>query len=250
MRFKDKVVIVTGGNSGIGKAAAIAFAKEGAKVMIADLSEKIGDDLVEEIEKAGGEASFIRVNVADFEDVERMYTETEHRIGAVDIMVNCAGILGPRMRTDKYTLEAFDKVIDVNVKGVWYCMKVALGSFIERKKGVIVNIASIAGSVAMAGHIAYSASKHAVLGLTKTAAAEYAKHGIRINAVCPGFTHTAMMENADVEDVYLDALIQATPMKRFGNPEEIATAILYLSSDESSFMTGNSIILDGGLTIQ
>ncbi len=155
MRFKDKVVVITGGNSGIGKAAAIQFAKEGAKVMIADLSEKMGDDLVEEIEKSGGEASFIRVNVTDFDDVERMFEQTLLRMGSVDVIVNSAGVLGPRMRTDKYPMEAFDKVIDVNVKGLWYCMQVALKHFMEKKSGNIVNIASVAGHVGMSGHIAY-----------------------------------------------------------------------------------------------
>jgi NAD(P)-dependent dehydrogenase (short-subunit alcohol dehydrogenase family) len=250
MRFKGKCVIITGGNSGIGKAAAIMFAKEGAKVMIADLSEKMGDDLVEEIEKAGGEASFIRVNVVDFDDVERMFSETLLRMGNVDILVNCAGILGPRIRTDKYPHEAFDKVVDVNIKGLWYGMQVALKHFLEKKSGNIVNIASVAGHLGMAGHIAYSASKHAVLGMTKTAAIEFAKHGIRINAVCPGFTQTPMLANADTDDAYLEALQHATPMKRFGQPDEIAHAILYLASEEASFITGQNIILDGGLSVQ
>lgn len=250
MKFKDKVVIITGGNSGIGKAAAIMFAKEGAKVMIADLSEKMGDDLVEKIENAGGEASFIRVNVADADDVERMFSETLLRIGSVDIIVNCAGILGPRVRTDKYPHEAFDKIIDVNVKGLYYCMQVALRHFLEKKSGNIVNIASVAGHLGMAGHIAYSASKHAVIGMTKTAAIEFAKHGIRVNAVCPGFTQTPMLEGADADDAYLEALQHATPMKRFGYPEEIASSILYLASDDASFITGQCVILDGGLSVQ
>lgn len=250
MRFKDKVVVITGGNSGIGKAAAIQFAKEGAKVMIADLSEKMGDDLVEEIEKSGGEASFIRVNVTDFDDVERMFEQTLLRMGKVDVIVNSAGVLGPRMRTEKYPMEAFDKVIDVNVKGLWYCMQVALKHFMEKKSGNIVNIASVAGHVGMSGHIAYCASKHAVMGMTKTTGIEFAKHGIRVNAVCPGFTVTPMLEGSEVDDTYLEALQNATPMKRFGKPEEIATAILYLASDESSYMTGQCMVLDGGLISQ
>ena len=244
MRFKNKVVIITGGNSGIGKAAAILFAKEGAKVMIADLSEKLGDDLVGEIEVLGGEASFIRVNVTDLDDVERMIEQTISRLGGLDILVNSAGILGPRIRTDKYPEEDFDKVINVNIKGLWNCMKGALKHFVLQRSGNIVNIASVAG------HIAYSASKHAVVGMTKTAGIEYAKHGIRINAVCPGFTQTPMLEGADSDDSYMEALQAATPMKRFGQPEEIASAILYLAADEASFITGQSVILDGGLILQ
>jgi 3-oxoacyl-[acyl-carrier protein] reductase len=250
MRFKDKVVVITGGNSGIGKAAAIMFAKEGAKVMIADLSEKMGDDLVEEIEKAGGEATFIRVNVIDLDDVERMIEQTITRLGRFDILVNSAGILGPRIRTDKYPEEDFDKVINVNVKGLWNCMKTALKHFVVQRSGNIVNLASVAGHLGMAGHIAFSASKLAVVGMTKTAAIEYARHGIRINAVCPGFTQTPMLETADSDDAYMEALQNATPMKRFGKPEEIASAILYLAADEASFITGQSVILDGGLILQ
>lgn len=140
--------------------------------------------------------------------------------------------------------------MDVNVKGVWHGMRVALQRFVEQKSGTIVNIASIAGLLGMTGHIAYAASKHAVLGLTKTAAVEYAKYGIRVNAVCPGLTQTAMMKNAEAEEAYFDMMRQAIPMKRFGNPEEIVTAILYLASDDSSYITGNTIVLDGGLSTQ
>ena len=250
MRFKDKVVLITGGNSGIGKAAALQFAREGAKVMIADLSEKHGDDLVEEIEAAGGEANFIRVNVIDNEDVERMVSETILRMGGLDVIVNSAGVLGPKLKTERYAIEDFDRVIDVNVKGVFYCMQQALKHFAEKKSGCVVNVASIAGILGMSGHIAYSASKHAVLGMTKTAAIEYARFGIRVNAVCPGFTETPMLTGADADDNYLEALTQMTPLKRFGKPEEIASAICYLASPEASFVTGQGYVLDGGLSIQ
>ena len=250
MRFEEKVVIITGGNSGIGKAAAILFAKEGAKVVIADLSESLDTHLAEEIEKTAGEISFMRVDVTKLSDVEQLIGQTIAQKGRLDILVNSAGLLGPRIRTEKYPEEAFDKIIDVNVKGLWNCMKVALKHFVEKKSGNIVNLASVAGHLGMVGHIAYSASKHAVVGMTKTTAIEFAKHGIRINAVCPGFTQTPMLEGADTDYAYLDALQQATPMKRFGKPEEIASAILYLAADESSFITGQSVILDGGLILQ
>jgi NAD(P)-dependent dehydrogenase (short-subunit alcohol dehydrogenase family) len=177
-----------------------------------------------------------------------MLEQTISRFGFVHVLVNSAGILGPCIRTDKYLEEDFDKVIDVNIKGLWNCMKVVLQYFVAQHNGNIVNIASVAGHLGMAGHIAYAASKHAVLGMTKTAGIEYAKHGIRINAVCPGFIQTPMLESTEI--THAEALRYSIPMKRFGRPEEIATAILYLAGEESSFMTGQHIVLDGGLILQ
>lgn len=246
MRFKDKIVIITGGNSGIGKAAANLFVQEGARVMVADLS----DTLDAELEQLGGAISFVKVNVTKLDEVENMIKQTISLWGKFDILVNSAGVLGPRIRTDKYPEDAFDTIIDVNVKGLWQCMKTALQYFAEQRSGTIVNLASVAGHLGMVGHIAYAASKHAVVGMTKTAAIEFAKYGIRINAVCPGFTQTPMLEGADTDVAYLEALQYATPMKRFGKPEEIASAILYLAAEEASFITGQSVILDGGLILQ
>ncbi|MBA4849131.1 SDR family NAD(P)-dependent oxidoreductase [Emticicia sp. BO119] len=250
MKFKDKVVIITGGNSGIGKAAAILFAQEGAKIMVADLADALDIELADSISKSDGEVRFIKVNVTKLSDIQEMIEQTISVWGKFDILVNSAGVLGPRIRTEKYPEEDFDKIIDVNVKGLWYCMKAALRYFIEQRSGTIVNIASVAGHLGMVGHIAYAASKHAVVGMTKTAAIEFARHGIRINAVCPGFTQTPMLEGADTDAAYLEALQYATPMKRFGKPEEIASAILYLAADEASFITGQSVIVDGGLILQ
>jgi len=250
MRFKDKTVIITGGNSGIGKAAAVLFANEGARVMVADLSENLDGELANAIIATNSEVGYIKVDVTEAEQVEQMIQQTISLWGRFDILVNSAGVLGPRIRTDKYPEADFDKIIDINVKGLWQCMKTALRYFTEQRSGNIVNIASVAGHLGMVGHIAYSASKHAVVGMTKTAAIEFAKYGIRINAVCPGFTQTPMMEGADTDAAYLEALQYATPMKRFGKPEEIASAILYLAADESSFITGQSLIADGGLILQ
>ncbi|GAB3514621.1 SDR family NAD(P)-dependent oxidoreductase [Emticicia fontis] len=250
MKFEDKIVIITGGNSGIGKAAALLFAQEGAKVMIADLADTLDTELAETVERTGAELSLVKVDVTKLDEIENMFVQTISLWGKFDILVNSAGILGPRIRTEKYPEEIFDKVIDVNVKGLWHCMKVALRYMVEQRSGNIVNIASVAGHLGMVGHIAYSASKHAVVGMTKTAAIEFAKHGIRINAVCPGFTKTPMLEGADTDAAYLEALQYATPMKRFGKPEEIASAILYLAADDASFITGQSIIVDGGLILQ
>ncbi len=250
MRFKDKIVIITGGNSGIGKAAALLFAREGARVMVADLSDTIDGELANAIADTGSEAGYLKVDVTRAADIEQMFEQTIALWGRFDVLVNSAGVLGPRVRTDKYPEADFDKIIDINVKGLWQCMKTALRYFAEQRSGNIVNIASVAGHLGMVGHIAYSASKHAVVGMTKTAAIEFAKFGIRINAVCPGFTQTPMLEGADTDTAYLDALQYATPMKRFGKPEEIASAILYLAADESSFITGQSLIADGGLILQ
>lgn len=247
--FKNQVVIITGGCSGIGRATALRFAQEGAKIFLADLSEKAGDSLVEEIEKLGAEAAFSRIDVSDPEDVERMITDCVERFGEIHILVNSAGIVGPRARTERYAAEEFKKVLDVNVLGLFYCMQSVLPHFLNKKIGNIVNIASVAGLNGFASHIGYAASKHAVVGMTRTAALEYAKHGIRINAICPAFTLTPMLENAMVNDDtdYLDALQNAIPMKRFGKPDEIADAILYAASPASSFMTGHTLVMDGGL---
>ena len=249
--FKDQVILITGGCSGIGRAAAFQFAQAGAKIFVADLSEKIGDETVEALEKAGAEAAFARIDVTDWEDMERMVDECLQRFGKIDVLVNSAGILGPRSRTERYPIEEFHQVFNVNVNGVFYGMKAVLPHFLGKKSGVIINLASVAGILGFANHIAYAASKHAVIGMTKSAALEYAKHNIRVNAVCPAFTSTPMMENALVNDEtnYYDALQNAIPMKRFAQPDEIATAILYAASPAASFMTGHSLVLDGGLTV-
>ena len=247
--FKDQVVIITGGCSGIGRAAAFRFAQEGAKIFIVDLSEKAGDDLVEELEKTGAEVAFARIDVTDAEDVERMVAECIQRFGGIHVLINSAGVLGPRARTERYPIEEFKRIMEVNVVGLFHCMQAIIPHFLSKKSGNIVNLASVAGLNGFAGHIGYSASKHAVVGMTRTAALEYAKHGIRINAVCPAFTLTPMLEAAMVNDDtnYLDSLQHAIPMKRFAMPEEIADAILYAASSASTFMTGHTLVLDGGL---
>ena len=249
MNFKDQVVIVTGGCSGIGRSAALGFAREGAKLFLADLSEKAGHELVEELTSIGAKAAFSRIDVTNVEDVQRMITDCISHFGDIDVLVNSAGIVGPRARTEKYPIDDFKNVIDVNVMGLFYCMQSVLPHFLSKKKGNIVNIASVAGLGGFAGHIGYSASKHAVVGMTRSAALEYAKHGIRVNAICPAFTLTPMLENAIINDDtnYLEALQNAIPMKRFGKPEEIADAILYAASSASSFMTGHTLVMDGGL---
>lgn len=247
MRFNDKVVIITGGNSGIGKATALAFAKEGAQVVIADLSDKIEATI---LDSKLDRFLYSKVDVSKWEEVKNLVQKTIQEKGRLDVLVNNAGIGGPRLRTDEYTDEAFDQVMNVNVKGVWYGMKAALPYFKANKCGSIINIASLAGHVVMGGYLAYAASKHAVLGMTKVAAVEFAKYGVRINAVCPGFTLTPMFEEVDGHEKLKDNLQQAIPMKRFGQPDEIAKTILFLASDDSSFTTGQGLIVDGGLSLQ
>ncbi len=247
----NQVVLITGGCSGIGQAAAFLFAKEGAKIFLADLSEKLGNEMVEALEKQGAEAAFARIDVTDFDDVERMVEDCINKFGGIDVLVNSAGILGPRTRTDKYPNEDFQQVMNVNVNGVFYAMKAVLPHFLSKKSGSIVNLASVAGILGFANYVAYDASKHAVIGMTKTAALEFAKHGIRINAVCPAFTSTPMMDSALMNDDsnYFEALQNAIPMRRFAQPDEIAKAIVYAASPAASFMTGHSLVLDGGLVV-
>lgn len=251
MNLTNKVVVVTGGNAGIGAASVSKFLKNGAKVAAIDIHDDASEELTEISKNNSTNITYYQCDVADYEQVASVYKQIVKDFGGIDVTVNNAGILGPRVRSDDYPSDDFDKVIDVNVKGVWYCMKAAVQHFSQVKKaGVIVNTASVAGHLGMAGHIAYAASKHAVVGMTKTAAVEYGKFGIRVNAVCPGFTETAMLHSENADDQYREMLRYATPMKRFGKPEEIANGIIYLASDASSFMNGQSLILDGGLSVQ
>lgn len=251
MNFNNKTIIITGGNAGIGAAAAIKFAEKGASLALIDIAPQLDEELEKTLLSLGCKLRYYTCNVADEKQVETVYNQIVADFGGFDVSVNNAGILGVRQRLDTYPSDTFDAVIDVNIKGVWYCMKQAATHFIAtQKQGVIVNTASVAGHVGMAGHIAYSASKHAVVGMTKTAATEFGKQGIRVNAICPGFTETAMLHNADTDEKYRETLKFLTPLRRFGKAEEIADGILYLASEKATFMTGQSLILDGGLSIQ
>lgn len=250
MTFENKVVLITGANAGIGKAASILFAESKATVIILDLAQQIDEDLKNTLKNLQANFSYHTCDVSSFLQVENLVNQLISQYSKIDILINNAGILGPRKKTEDYPSQDFDNVIDVNIKGVYYLMKALLPHFCINSKGVIVNTASVAGHLGMAGHIAYSASKHAVIGMTKTVAIEYAKKGIRVNAICPGFTQTAMLDSADTDAQYKEMLKFATPMKRFGEATEIAEAILFLASDNNSFMTGQCLILDGGLSVQ
>lgn len=247
--FENKVAIVTGGAFGIGKATAIAFARRGAKVAVVDWIED--SETVELIQKDGGEAIFIKCDVSKTADVAEMVNQTVKKFGRLDYAVNNAGIEGINAPVHECTEENWDKTININLKGVWLCMKNQIPVMLKQGKGAIVNIASIAGLVGFPGLPAYVASKHAVVGLTKTAALENAKSGIRINAVCPGVIKTPMVDRVTGKDKVVEkAYEDMEPVGRMGQPEEVAEAIVWLCSDAASFITGDAIAVDGGWIAQ
>lgn len=250
-RFQDKVVLVTGGNSGIGRAAAIQFAGEGAQVVIAARRRDLGNAVVEEIKDQNGRARFIQTDITKKEDLENLFGMIASEYGRLDCAFNNAGVSSPAMRRIvNTTLEDWDWMMNTNLKGVWRCMKHEIPLMLKQGGGAIVNNSSLAGICSEIGLSVYAASKHAVLGLTRAAALDYAHRKVRINAVCPGFIHTPMLEepwkqNPQIRDITL-ALV---PMKRFGRPEEIASAVLWMCSDEASFMTGKEMVIGGGQAI-
>ncbi len=249
-RFTEKVVVITGAGSGIGRITAQKFGVEGARVVVSDINEETGEETVSLIESEGGTATFVRANVAVFGEVETLMKTAVAQFGRIDIAVNNAGIGGKQLlKTAEHTHEDWDNVIAVNQTGVFYCMQVELQQMMRQQSGVIINIASIAGLRGLPNNLAYVASKHAVVGMTKTAAMEYAKYGIRVNAVCPVFTITNLFKPELFPDPALpEKLKRAVPMKRFAEASEMADAVLYLSSEGASFITGHALPIDGGLT--
>jgi NAD(P)-dependent dehydrogenase (short-subunit alcohol dehydrogenase family) len=247
MSMQDRVALVTGGSAGIGRATALAFARKGARVVIADVLADQGEQVVKEIEAAGGDAFFVATDVADASQVARMVEETVGRFGRLDCAFNNAGIEGTPAPTVECATENWDRTIAVNLTGVWRCMQAEIPHMLAAGRGAIVNNSSVAGLVGFAGIPAYVASKHGVVGLTKTAALEYATQGIRVNAVCPGVIATEMITRFTHSDP--DALAELTstePVGRLGTPDEIADAVVWLCSDEASFVTGQALAVDGG----
>ncbi len=250
-RLDGKIALITGAGSGIGRASALTFAREGAKVAVADKLVDGGQETVRMVEAAGGTASFIEVDVSDAASVEAMVNATVETYGRIDCAYNNAGIEGQVAPTDSYADDMFDKVIAVNLTGVWLCMKYEIPRLLEHGGGAIVNTASGAGLIGVAGLSAYVASKHGVIGLTKTAALEYAKSGIRVNAVCPGLIQTPMVERLTADQPQLgEALVAMEPVGRTGRPEEIAESVVWLCSDAASFVTGHAMSVDGGFVAQ
>ena len=251
MEFKDKIVLVTGAASGIGQLAAIEFAAQGANVIVSDYNSKGGNATVAQIIKAGGQASFIACDVGDPKQVEQLMEQIKSDFQRLDIAVNNAGIPGVSARTHQYPLDDWDKVMRINASGVFYGMKAQIPIMLAQGNGVIINTASIAGLKGLPNSLAYTASKHAVVGMTKTAAMEYGKKNIRINALCPVFTVTPLFNPDQIEKVAAgipDKLKAGIPLKRFANAQEQVDAMLWLASDKATFVTGLALPIDGGLT--
>jgi NAD(P)-dependent dehydrogenase (short-subunit alcohol dehydrogenase family) len=247
--FEGKVVIVTGGGSGIGEACAMTFAQGGAKVVVADLDVEKGQRVAQAIQDSGGEATFVEVNVADPAACEAMVNQAVERFGRLDLAVNNAGIGGESNLTGAYSIESWNRVIDVNLNGVFYCMRYQIPAMLASGGGAIVNMASILGSVGFATAPAYVAAKHGVVGLTRAAAIEYSAQGIRVTAVGPGFIRTPLLE-ANLDADATKAITSLHPIGRMGEAQEVANLVAFLCSDEASFVTGGYYVVDGAYTAQ
>ena len=245
--FAGKVALITGGSFGIGRATAIAFAKRGAKVVIADWVEDPEGETLEQVKQAGSEGLFIRCDVSKANDVKLVVEKTLGAFQKIDFAFNNAGIEGSSAPVHECSEENWDKTININLKGIWLCMKYEIPTMLQQGKGAIVNCASVAGLSGFASLSAYTASKHGVIGLTKTAALENAKSGVRVNAVCPGVIHTAMVDRVTGKDKEVEkAYVAMEPVGRMGTPEEVAEAVVWLCSDAASFVTGHAMAVDGG----
>lgn len=251
MLLQNKVALITGGGSGIGRASALRLAGEGARVMVSDVNEAGGEETVRLVKSEGGEAAFVRCDVSKASEVEAMVKATVQRFGGLDIALNNAGVGGAMLNADKLEEAVWDFVMNINLKGVWLCTKYELPEMLKRGGGSIINVASLAGLLGFRGNAVYAASKHGVIGFTKSVALEYARLGVRVNAICPGFTETPMVTNMITEVPRMEEMTRnSSPMRRLGRVEEIADAVLYLASDMSSFVNGHSLTLDGGASIQ
>ena len=248
-RFHDHVTVVTGSASGIGRATALGFARDGARVLVSDVNEAGGAETVRLIEEAGGTAAFVRCDVSQAAEVAALLDGAVERWGRLDAVVNNAGVGGTRAATADYPDANWDVTMAVNAGGVFYGTKHALRHMVPAGRGSVVNVASVAGLAGFAGSVAYCASKHAVIGVTRAAAMEVARQGVTVNAVCPVFTETPMVEEIRKYDPKLgDTLERRIPVGRLGTVEEIAAAILYLCGPDARFLTGLALPLDGGLT--
>lgn len=246
-----KVALVTGASSGIGRATALAFAREGAKVVVADVTVEGGEETVALIKKAGGEAIFVKTDVSKAAEVEALVNKAVATYGRLDCAHNNAGIAGNSKTVVDDTEDNWDRILAINLKGVWWCMKYEIAQMLKQGGGAIVNTASDAGLIGVRRGGAYVASKHGVVGLTKTAALEYAKAGIRVNCVCPGPIDTPMLQGIGGRNQQvMEKMAAAQPGGRLGKPEEIAEAAVWLCSDAASFITGLPMPVDGGYMAQ
>lgn len=253
MRLNNKVVIITGAGSGIGRKTATLFSKEGAKVVVADIDEKAGNETVENIRKmlednpgCTGDAFFARLDVSDKDQPKQAVQEILNRYGKIDVLINNAGIISDALVT-KMTEESWNKVIDIDLKGPFHMIQSVADTMIERNTGAIINVSSIVGLFGNVGQTNYAAAKAGLIGMTKTLAKELGRKGIRVNAVTPGFINTPM--TAKVPEKILDLMKEKTPLKRLGQPDDVAYVLLFLASDEASFINGAVIPIDGGLVI-
>ncbi len=244
--LKNKVALVTGASAGIGRAIALAWAKEGAKVVVSDVNKDKGQETAELARSAGADAVFWAADVSKPEDARGLVEHAVAHFGRLDVACNNAGIGGVSMPTADYPLDSWAQVIHVNLSGVFYGMKYQIAAMLKNGGGSIVNMASVLGAVGAAGSCAYVAAKHGVIGLTQTAALEYGMNNIRVNAVGPGFIHTAMTSSLEADVAVRDRLIAAHAMGRLGHPEEVAEMVAWLSSDKASFVTGAYYPVDGG----
>ena len=246
MEFDGKVALVTGSASGIGESTALLYAKNGAKVVVSDVDDKGGQETVEKIKEAGSEAIYVHADVSKPEGCKNLVDKTVVEFGRLDFACNNAGIGGEQNPVGQLSIKGWDRTIAIDLSGVFYCMRYEIEAMLKNGGGSIVNMASILGQVGFAGAAAYVSAKHGVVGLTRTAALEYSKQGIRVNAVAPAFIKTPMIEAATADTNVEQALIEAHPIGRLGKPEEIAELVIWLSSDKASFITGSYVEADGG----
>lgn len=247
-QFDGKVALVTGGASGIGEACALTFARGGAKVAIADLNTELGEKVLTAVKQAGGDAIFLHVDVSDPMAVEKMVADTVAAFGGLHIAVNNAGIGGEQSPTGSYSIDGWYKVININLNSVFYCMRYEIPRMLGQGHSAIVNMSSILGAVGFANSSAYVAAKHGIIGLTKTAALEYGKQGLRINAVGPAFIKTPLLNALDEQtQTYISGL---HAVGRMGEAQEVADLVAFLCSDQASFLTGGYYLVDGGYTAQ
>jgi NAD(P)-dependent dehydrogenase (short-subunit alcohol dehydrogenase family) len=249
-RFQNKVVLVSGTSSGIGEKVALTFAEQGAKLILSSRNADLNEDLVRKIKKSGGKALFIKADFSIPSDVQNVVKKGVKHFGGLDIAVNNAGIEGtPGVKTADYDESVWDDVIAINLKGVWISMKYQIPEMQKRGKGVIINVASLAGLQAGGAGIGYHAAKFGVVGMTKATALEYAKENIRVNAVCPAVIETPMADRAFNTDKKLKNAIAMHPLGRLGTSKEVANAVCWLASDEASFVTGTALAIDGGANL-